>query len=83
MFRRKAITADLAVSTWGRAFRASPASTVQFQFRQNVEHFITKQGRLLWGPRFDVAAAIGRFHRAARISRSDRGSRPRGLAALR
>ena len=73
VFRRQAIAAHLAVRTWGRALRASPASTAQFQFRQNVEHFITKQGRRLWGPTFDGVAAIGRFHRAARIKRSDRG----------
>ena len=71
VFRRQTIAADLAVRTWGRALRASPASTAQLQFRQNVEHFIAKQGRRLWGPTFDRTAAINGFHRAAKIKRSE------------
>jgi hypothetical protein len=68
VFRRQAIGVDRAVDTWGRALRASPASTVQSQFRRNVEHFIATQGRRIWGTAFDRDAALGRFHRAARIS---------------
>lgn len=35
-----------------------------------VEHFVSKQGRKVWGRNFDGGAAIRGFHRAARITPS-------------
>ncbi|HZL19714.1 MAG TPA: hypothetical protein VFG23_18415 [Polyangia bacterium] len=67
VFRRQKIAVARAARTWGRALRASPASTAQFQFRRNVESFLVKRGRSIWGAPFDAKAAITTFHRAAAI----------------
>jgi hypothetical protein len=67
VFKRKRVTFKSAASLWGKALRASPPSTSQFQFRRNVERFFTDHGAQIWGKRFDPAAAIAIFHRAARI----------------
>ena len=67
VFRRQAIATDAATRLWGRALRASPASTAQFQFRRQVEGFLRAQGRRIWGASFDPDAATRIFHRAARI----------------
>ena len=67
VFRRQAVMAAAAARLWGRALRASPASTAQFQFRRQVEAFLRSQGRRIWGAAFDVDAATRVFHRAARI----------------
>jgi hypothetical protein len=62
------VSAAAAAHTWGRALRASPPSTSQFQFRQNVERFLADEGRSIWGRRFDPAELIRRFHRSAKIT---------------
>jgi hypothetical protein len=67
VFRRQLVSLTRAVRTWGRALRASPASTAQFQFRRNVESFLVKRGRLIWAAPFDAKAAIVIFQRAAGI----------------
>ncbi|HEX3904818.1 MAG TPA: hypothetical protein VH853_18425 [Polyangia bacterium] len=71
VFRRQSVSSTKVVSTWGRALRASPASTAQFQFRRNVERFLRQRGRRVWGESFDVQAAVGAFWRAARIARAE------------
>lgn len=67
VFRRQNVAPAKVVSTWGRALRASPASTAQFQFRRNVEHFLRQRGRRIWGKAFDADAATTTFWRAAGI----------------
>jgi hypothetical protein len=69
VFRRQDVARAQAAGTWGRALRASPASSAQFQFRRNVEHFFARHGRAIWGASFDLAAATAAFHRAAGIRR--------------
>ena len=67
VFRRQRVPLARVTSTWGRALRASPASTAQFQFRRNVEHFLRERGRRIWSSTFDPAAATAAFRRAAGI----------------
>jgi hypothetical protein len=67
VLRRQSIKAPAAARLWGRALRASPPSTAQFQFRQQVEAFIRAKGRAIWGARFDSEASIRIFYRAAGI----------------
>ncbi|MEP6654833.1 MAG: hypothetical protein ABJA82_15830 [Myxococcales bacterium] len=67
VFRRQAVSWIRAAGTWGRALRASPPSTSQFQFRRHVEDFFTRRGPVIWGTRFEAESAIRRFHAAARI----------------
>ena len=67
VFRRQSIAAPAAAKLWGRALRASPPSTAQFQFRRQVEVFFRTQGRAVWGATFDGEASIRLFYRAADI----------------
>ena len=67
VFRRQAVAPIRATRTWGRALRASPASTTQFQFRRNVEDFLARRGRSIWGASFDAGTATATFQRAAAI----------------
>ena len=73
VFRRQKVPLRAIATTWGRALRASPASTAQFQFRLHVEHFFRSQGRRIWGAAFDAEEAVRLFERAARIRRADKG----------
>ncbi|HMF42876.1 MAG TPA: hypothetical protein VKQ32_19525 [Polyangia bacterium] len=70
VFRKKGIRAAAAARIWGRALRASPASTSQFQFRRNVEQFLATEGRAIWGREFEVAPALAVFDRASDTRRS-------------
>jgi hypothetical protein len=72
VFRRQRVDAKAAARLWGRALRASPASTAQFQFRRHVELFLQREGRHIWGRAFAAADAITEFHRAARIAAEPR-----------
>jgi hypothetical protein len=76
VFRRQKISVARAAGTWGRALRASPASTAQFQFRRNVEGFLRQRGRAIWGAAFDVATATRAFQKAAGIRAPGRAARP-------
>ena len=67
VLRRQGVDATSAARLWGRALRASPASTAQFQFRRHVELFFRREGRHVWGKTFVAGHAIVAFHRAARI----------------
>lgn len=67
VFRRQRTPAARVTATWGRALRASPASTAQFQFRRNVEQFLRDRGRRIWGRTFDADRATAAFWRAAGI----------------
>jgi hypothetical protein len=67
VFRRQRVPLARVASTWGRALRASPGSTAQFQFRGNVERFFRGRGRRIWGSRFDRESATAAFWRAAGI----------------
>ena len=70
VFRGKGVKPNAAATTWGRALRASPPSTAQFQFRRNVDYFFTHYGRAIWGRAFDIAVAVRAFERAAGVVRS-------------
>lgn len=78
VFRRQEVDPLAAARTWGRALRASPPSTVQMQFRRNVESFFQREGRRIWGRPFDAQLAIRGFHRAARIPRTTGDGGPTG-----
>ena len=67
VFRARAVSPEVAARTWGRALRASPASTTQFQFRRNVEDFLRHEGRRVWGRRFDAGPALRAFAKGAGI----------------
>ncbi len=64
VFHRQKVDSNVAARTWGRALRASPASTAQAQFRAQVEQFFHHHGRRIWGKDFDADNAIRRFHGA-------------------
>ncbi len=68
VFRRQSVPVTKVASIWGRALRASPASTTQFQFRHNVEHFFHHQGRAIWGASFAPEAAVASFRRASQMA---------------
>ena len=67
VFRRQSVDADAAARLWGRALRASPPSTTQFQFRQNVERFFAREGAAIWGRGWGFESAVAQFRRVARI----------------
>lgn len=67
VFRRQQLQPLPAVRLWGRALRASPPSSSQFQFRCHVESFLSLHGKAAWGHKFDAVAAVHAFHLAARI----------------
>lgn len=68
VLRRQRVDPIAAARLWGRALRASPASTAQFQFRRHVERFLEHEGRRVWGRSFDAAPVVAAFQRAARIA---------------
>jgi hypothetical protein len=68
VFRVREVAAAAAARTWGRALRASPPSSAQFQFRRNVEDFFAREGREIWGRAFEPDAAAHVFRRAAGIA---------------
>lgn len=70
VLRRQRVDPVSAARLWGRALRASPASTAQFQFRLHVETFLQREGRRIWGRSFDSGAAVAAFRRAADIRAS-------------
>lgn len=51
----------------GLALRKSPKSTACFQFRRQVEDFLTRYGRLIWGKSYRAESALNRFYRYAGI----------------
>jgi hypothetical protein len=53
------------VALWARAMRASPLSLTKGQFRRNVEIFLKRHGKRLWGKDFDSHKAINDFRRSA------------------
>jgi hypothetical protein len=67
VFRARRVSPVRAARTWGRALRASPASTTQLVFRRNVEDFLGREGRRVWGKRFDAEPALRAFARAAHL----------------
>ena len=67
VFKRQRIDAAAAARFWGRALRASPPSSAQFQFRRNVERFFEVEGRAIWGRSWVAEPAIAQFRRAGRV----------------
>lgn len=72
VFRRQNVPWLPAARKWGRALRASPPSTSQFQFRHQVELFLNDHGKVVWGKEFDPAKAIRIFEKAARLEPTHR-----------
>ena len=69
VFRKQRTSHLLLSRTWGLALRKSPKSTALFHFQKQVEDFIRRYGRKIWGKQFDRNQAILRFHEAAGIKR--------------
>jgi len=57
----------LLISLCARALRASPLSPAKGQFRRNVESFLRRHGKKLWGKSFDPDKAIAGFRKSAGI----------------
>lgn len=76
VFKRRKVLALPALRLWGRALRASPPSTAQFQFRKNVETFVKLHGRSTWGAKFNATQSIEAFHKAAKIKAAKVTQRP-------
>jgi hypothetical protein len=53
------------VALWARAMRASPLSLTKGQFRRNVENFLKRHGKKLWGKSFDGEKALENFRKLA------------------
>lgn len=77
VFRGQKVAASTAARTWGRALRASPPSTSQWQFAENVDRFFADEGRRIWGRQFDAKDAIQRFRRSAEMAPKDAPPRRR------
>lgn len=65
VIKKKRLPAGPLVSLWARALRASPLSLAKGQFRRNVENFLNRHGKRLWGKAFDRQKAINDFRRLA------------------
>lgn len=65
VIRKKRLRAGRLISLWARAWRASPLSLTKGQFKRNVENFLNRHGRKLWGRVFDKQKAIADFRRLA------------------
>lgn len=67
VFRKRKPLLAATLRIWGEALRASPPSHSRFEFRTRVERFLAAEGRAVWGPEFDPAAAVRTFRRHAKI----------------
>ncbi len=67
VFQKKEIPPARLTEVLGKAFRASPRSSVLARFRRQVESFFDSYGTKIWGPSFDSAEAIRQFQRSAGI----------------
>lgn len=65
VIKKKRLRARRLVSLWARALRASPLSLTKGQFSRNVEDFLNRHGKKLWGKTFDKQKAINDFRRLA------------------
>lgn len=52
---------------WGKALRRSPLSLASSRFRDHVRHFLLREGKSVWGGKFDVEKTITLFERAAEM----------------
>lgn len=73
VLRRTRVPALRLIRVWAKALRESPRSPAVFQFRLQVEHFLSAHGCAIWGRRFDARAAIEQFRRAAGIRAAPAG----------
>ena len=55
-------------SVAGKALRASPRSTASMLFRRQVEDFLGKRGKSIWGRSFKKDEALAHFHKHAGIA---------------
>jgi hypothetical protein len=65
VIKKKRLHADRLISLWARALRASSLSLAKGQFRKNVETFLIKHGKKLWGKSFDRERAVEKFRKSA------------------
>lgn len=69
VLRKRKPPLEEALRTWGKALRASPASSDSFAFRRHVEDFLRRYGHKIWGSQFDAAQAIEVFHHHAGVKK--------------
>ncbi|TAJ88667.1 hypothetical protein EPO44_15410 [bacterium] len=74
VIKKKRLPAGPLVSLWARALRASPLSLAKGQFRRNVENFLNRHGKRLWGKAFDRQKAINDFRRLAGLKAASAAS---------
>lgn len=72
VIRSKRLRAGRLISLWARALRASPLSLTKGQFKRNVEQFLNRHGRNLWGTDFDKQKAVENFRSLAGLKQSGR-----------
>jgi hypothetical protein len=65
VIKRKQLRTQSLISLWARALRASPLSLAKGQFRRNIETFLSRNGKKLWGKSFDPEKAIADFIKSA------------------
>ena len=58
---RQRVPVSRLVRVWARAIRQSPRSAALTQFRDQVEGFLRRDGKRVWGRRFDPAKSIAMF----------------------
>lgn len=75
VLRREGVSPRRLARVCGEALRASPRSTALFQFRRQVEDFFERHGNAVWGRRFEAAAAVAAFRRAAGFAAGSATSR--------
>jgi hypothetical protein len=67
VFKRQRPAFAATAAVWAKALKASPKSTALFGFKNNVEHFIEKHGKAVWGSRFDSEAGKTFFRKKSGI----------------
>jgi hypothetical protein len=67
VFKHQRVSAEALVRLWGRALRLSHRTTALLQFRRQVEDFLRRYGRAIWGKTFDPERTIQRFYERAGI----------------
>jgi hypothetical protein len=74
VIKKQRLAAKRLVILWARALRASPLSLAKGRFAKNVEYFLRRYGKRIWGKRFDADGAVKDFRKRAGLDRSTRQS---------
>jgi hypothetical protein len=75
VIKKQRLPVNRLVVLWGRALRASPLSLAKGRFARNVEYFLRRHGKKLWGKKFDAESAVNDFRRQAGLDRSSAPAR--------